>query len=195
MFKQLFKENDLDDEEKAALSKRAGKLAIMLKAPRRMEAISSDIAKHFTSHVKPKKMKGMVVVYDREACVQMYYLLGEKLGFNAIEVVMNVDQAPIKAKEGDKKDKVNSDWRKWHDELKLPIKQEDFKRWQNIDAESQVQKELIECYKDPKHPLQLIIVTAKLLTGFDAPICYCMYLDKPLRDHTLLQAMCRTNRL
>lgn len=194
-FEQLVKENDLDDEEKAALSKRAGKLALMLKAPKRMAAISSDIVKHFTSHVKPKKMKGMVVVYDREACVQMYYLLGEKLGFNAVEVVMNVDQSPIKAKEGDKKDKVNNDWRKWHDELKLPIKQEDFERWQNIDAESQVQKELIECYKDPKHPLQLIIVTAKLLTGFDAPICYCMYLDKPLRDHTLLQAMCRTNRL
>ena len=58
-----------------------------------------------------------------------------------------------------------------------------------------MQKDLIECFKDPEHPLQLIIVTAKLLTGFDAPICYCMYLDKPLRDHTLLQAMCRTNRL
>ncbi len=43
--------------------------------------------------------------------------------------------------------------------------------------------------------MKLLIVTAKLLTGFDAPICYCMYLDKPLRDHTLLQAICRTNRL
>ncbi|HAN5201857.1 TPA: hypothetical protein P7Z59_004842 [Escherichia coli] len=45
-------------------------------------------------------MKGMVVVYDRDACVQMYYLLGDKLGFDAVEVVMNVDQAPVKAEEG-----------------------------------------------------------------------------------------------
>lgn len=194
-FEQLAQENNLDEEEKAALSKRAGKLAVMLKAPKRMAAVSADIAEHFTSHVKPKKMKGMVVVYDRDACVQMYYLLGEKLGFDAVEVVMNVDQAPVKAEEGGKKDKLNKDWRKWHDDLELPIKQADFERWQQIDAEDQTQKDLIESFKDPKHPLQLIIVTAKLLTGFDAPICYCMYLDKPLRDHTLLQAMCRTNRL
>ena len=62
-------------------------------------------------------MKGMVVVYDRDACVQMYYLLGDKLGFDAVEVVMNVDQAPVKAEEGGKKDKLNKDWRKWHDDL------------------------------------------------------------------------------
>ena len=194
-FEQLAKDNNLDEEEKAALSKRAGKLAIMLKAPKRMKAVSNDIVEHFTSHVKPKKMKGMVVVYDREACVQMYYLLSNKLGKDAVEVVMNVDQAPIKVTKGDKKNKVNKDWRKWKDELELPIMETDFERWQEVDGDEQKQKDLIESYKDPNHPLQLLIVTAKLLTGFDAPICYCMYLDKPLRDHTLLQAMCRTNRL
>lgn len=194
-FKRLVEENNLDDDEKAALSKRAGKLAILLKAPKRMEAIADDITQHFSTHVQPKKMKGMVVVYDREACVQMYYLLRDRLGADAIEVVMNVDQAPVKAKEGDKKGKKNKDWVKWKEELELPIEQADFERWQAVDGDDHKQKDLIDSYKDPKHPLQLIIVTAKLLTGFDAPICYCMYLDKPLRDHTLLQAMCRTNRL
>ena len=194
-FEQLVKENDLDEEEKIALSKRAGKLAIMLKAPKRMAAVSNDIANHFLSHVKPKQMKGMVVVYDRDACVQMYYLLGKKLGFDAVEVVMNVDSAPIKEQYGSKKGKLNKDWRKWKNDLELPIKEADFIRWQELDANEQKQKALIEDYKDPEQPLQLLIVTAKLLTGFDAPICYCMYLDKPLRDHTLLQAMCRTNRL
>jgi len=194
-FEQLAKDNELDKEEKTALSMRAGKLAIMLKAPKRMAAISDDIAQHFSSHVLPKKMKGMVVVYDREACVQMYYLLSELLGFDAVEVVMNVEQAPIKITEGEKKGKQNKDWRKWKEDLKLPIIETDFERWQAFDGDEQKQKDLIESYKDPQHPLQLIIVTAKLLTGFDAPICYCMYLDKPLRDHSLLQAMCRTNRL
>jgi len=193
-FEELAKENNLDDDEKAALSKRAGKLAIMLKAPKRMEAIASDITEHFNSHVRPKKMKGMVVVYDRDACVQMYYLLGQKLGFDQIEVVMNVDQAPIEARDGDKKGKINKDWLKWK-ELELPITKKDFERWQILDGDDQKQKDLLETYKDPSQPVQLLIVTAKLLTGFDAPICYCMYLDKPLRDHTLLQAMCRTNRL
>ncbi|WNF47374.1 hypothetical protein RHP75_02720 [Pseudomonas sp. SG20056] len=62
---QMLKKN-ADLQRALRLSKRAGKLAVMLKAPKRMEAISADIAAHFTSHVQPKKMKAMVVVYDRE---------------------------------------------------------------------------------------------------------------------------------
>lgn len=53
---------------------------------------------------------------------------------------------------------------------------------------------LLDYYRDPKTPLKLVIVTAKLLTGFDAPILQVMYLDKPMKDHNLLQAICRTNR-
>jgi type I restriction enzyme R subunit len=50
-------------------------------------------------------------------------------------------------------------------------------------------------FNDPADPLKIIIVTAKLLTGFDAPILYAQYLDKPLKEHTLLQAIARTNRV
>lgn len=53
---------------------------------------------------------------------------------------------------------------------------------------------VLDCFRDPHSPLKLVIVTAKLLTGFDAPILQAMYLDKPMKDHTLLQAICRTNR-
>lgn len=53
---------------------------------------------------------------------------------------------------------------------------------------------LLDRFRDPADPLKLLIVTSKLLTGFDAPILQVMYLDKPLRDHTLLQAICRVNR-
>lgn len=53
---------------------------------------------------------------------------------------------------------------------------------------------LLDQFRDPKNPLKLVIVCAKLLTGFDAPILQAMYLDKPMKDHTLLQAICRTNR-
>ncbi|MBI1318329.1 MAG: HsdR family type I site-specific deoxyribonuclease [Candidatus Hydrogenedens sp.] len=56
------------------------------------------------------------------------------------------------------------------------------------------EEKLLDRFRDPNDPLKIIIVTAKLLTGFDAPILQTMYLDKPLRDHTLLQAICRTNR-
>src|SRR5258707_13523214 len=53
---------------------------------------------------------------------------------------------------------------------------------------------VLDRFRDANDPLKILVVTAKLLTGFDAPILQAMYLDKPLRDHTLLQAICRTNR-
>ena len=56
------------------------------------------------------------------------------------------------------------------------------------------EERLLDRFRDPNDPVKLIIVTSKLLTGFDAPILQAMYLDKPLRDHTLLQAICRVNR-
>ena len=56
------------------------------------------------------------------------------------------------------------------------------------------EEKLLDRFRDPADPLKILIVTSKLLTGFDAPILQTMYLDKPLRDHTLLQAICRTNR-
>ena len=56
------------------------------------------------------------------------------------------------------------------------------------------EKKLLDQFRDPLSPLKFVIVTSKLLTGFDAPILQCMYLDKPMKNHTLLQAICRTNR-
>src|SRR6187397_3097774 len=56
------------------------------------------------------------------------------------------------------------------------------------------EEKLLDRFRDPADPLKFVIVTAKLLTGFDAPILQAMYLDKPMKDHNLLQAICRTNR-
>ncbi|WP_286018955.1 type I restriction enzyme subunit R domain-containing protein [Candidatus Venteria ishoeyi] len=69
----------------------------------------------------------------------------------------------------------------------------DFKQKWGIDKSQQ--EKIVDEFNDATSELKFIIVTAKLLTGFDAPICQTMYLDKSLKDHTLLQAICRTNRL
>ncbi len=195
-FEELAQQNNLNEEEKTFISQKAGKLAHLLKAPKRITAIAEDISTHYQNHVAPKQFKGMVVVYDREAVVRMYYLLCERLGKDAVEVVMNISQGTIEEEtdENGKPKKIATDWLNWQ-KLGLPIEKGDFKRWQGIDASPEVQEQLLDRYRDATDPLKVIIVTAKLLTGFDAPICYCMYLDKPLKDHTLLQAMCRTNRL
>ena len=71
-------------------------------------------------------------------------------------------------------------------------KEDRYKKWRrDRDQESKV----LDQFRNPRTKLKLVIVTSKLLTGFDAPILQVMYLDKPMKDHTLLQAICRTNRV
>ena len=62
--------------------------------------------------------------------------------------------------------------------------------WHTDDEEKEIRKKFSDKNEQPK----ILIVTQKLLTGFDAPILYCIYLDKPMRDHVLLQAIARVNR-
>jgi type I restriction enzyme R subunit len=66
--------------------------------------------------------------------------------------------------------------------------------WKQHIRDKDAEEKLLDRFRDPADPLKFVIVTSKLLTGFDAPILQVMYLDKPMKDHTLLQAICRTNR-
>ncbi|MCC6627501.1 MAG: type I restriction endonuclease subunit R [Chloroflexi bacterium] len=66
--------------------------------------------------------------------------------------------------------------------------------WKRHARDRDAEENLLDRFRDPADPLQFVIVTNKLLTGFDAPILQVMYLDKPMKDHNLLQAICRTNR-
>ena len=162
-----FKEmaNDLSEDDRNKLSQKAAKMAVFLKSPERIKTIVQDIAEHFQSHVSPEGFKAMIVAPDREACVQYKVALDRLLPADASTVVISTTA---------------------NDEL-------DFKQKYGLDRDQQ--EKVIEKYNDPDSPLKFLIVTAKLLTGFDSPILQTMYLDKSLKDHTLLQAICRTNRL
>ena len=70
----------------------------------------------------------------------------------------------------------------------------DPQEWRQHVRDKDAEEKLLDRFRDPADPLNFVIVTSKLLTGFDAPILQVMYLDKPMRDHNLLQAICRTNR-
>lgn len=67
--------------------------------------------------------------------------------------------------------------------------------WKEWTPDGEELERIVARFNDPADPLKMIIVTAKLLTGFDAPILQTQYLDKPLKEHTLLQAITRTNRV
>jgi type I restriction enzyme R subunit len=156
--------HDLTDKERALLSAKAANTSHLLKASDRVAKVAADIVEHFNAHVVPDGFKGQIVVYDKEACVLMKTELDKLLSPEASTIVMSMDAR---------------DPQEWRD------------RWgRDRDAE----KKVLDRFRDPADPLQLLVVTAKLLTGFDAPILQAQYLDKPLREHTLLQAICRTNR-
>jgi type I restriction enzyme R subunit len=155
----------LTDEEADALNQKSAKMAAFLKSPERVAKIVEDIAKHFNEKVAPQGLKAMIVTPDRFACVQYKEELDKYFPTEASAVVISTSA-------NDK---------------------EDFKKKWGVDKSKQ--EKIVDEFNDAQSDLKFIIVTAKLLTGFDAPILQTMYLDKSLKDHTLLQAICRTNRL
>lgn len=156
----------LSDLDKDNLAKTAAKMAVLVKTSERIRKICEDIVEHFQTKVEPNGFKGQIVTFDRESCLLFKTELDKLLPSEATDIVMSVQAA-------DKKE---------HPE------------YAPYDRTRDEEERLLDRFRDPADPLKLIIVTAKLLTGFDAPILQAMYLDKPLRDHTLLQAICRVNR-
>ena len=154
----------LDEQDRDDLAKRAARMAVLIKAPSRVQAICQHITDHYRRKVEPNGFKAQVVTFDRECCVLYKKALDELLGPEASAVVMHT--------QGGKADEY-AEWKLSKDE----------------------EEKLLDRFRDPLDPLKFLIVTSKLLTGFDAPILQAMYLDKPMRDHNLLQAICRTNRV
>ncbi len=165
---QQFEEiaGDLSDKQKTELSKKYGKKAALVKLPKRMEAVARDIVEHYKLYVEPNGFKAQIVAYDRDA-VATYKRLLDKL--------IPAEWSAVVYSPGD----PNSD----ADDLKIH------------NTSKREREQIIERFKDPNSPLKFLLVCDMLLTGFDAPIEQVMYLDKPLRDHNLLQAIARTNRV
>ncbi|MCI0397747.1 MAG: HsdR family type I site-specific deoxyribonuclease [Chloroflexi bacterium] len=153
----------LSESDQENLARMAAKMAVLVKAPERVQAIAADIANHFRDRVEPQGFKGQMVAFDREACVLYKQALDQFLPPEASTVVMTTAQGDDRA-------------------------------WKQYDRNKEEEERLLDRFRDPADPLKLLIVTAKLLTGFDAPILQVMYLDKPMKEHNLLQAICRTNR-
>jgi type I restriction enzyme, R subunit len=157
---------DLPDEQKEFLAKRYGKKAALIKLDKRMSAIIQDIVEHYKLYVLPNGFKAQIVCFDREATATYKQMLDELVPSDWSEVVYSPGDPNSEA-----------------DDLK------------KYNTNKKRREKIIENFKDPNHPLKFLLVCDMLLTGFDAPIEQVMYLDKPLRDHNLLQAIARTNRV
>ncbi|GAB7079135.1 type I restriction endonuclease subunit R [Megalodesulfovibrio paquesii] len=156
--------DSLSEQDRDDLARRAANMAVLIKAPARVNAICQHIVNHYRAKVEPNGFKAQVVTFDRECCVLYKGVLDELVGPEASAIVMHT--------QGGKSDDY-APWRLSKDE----------------------EETLLDRFRDQNDPLKFLIVTSKLLTGFDAPILQVMYLDKPMKDHNLLQAICRTNRV
>ena len=138
----------------------------------RIKQVAADLVTHFGQRLSAADGKGMIVCMSRRICVEMYK-----------EIV-----------------KLRPDWHNSEDD-KGAIKvimtgsASDPLDWQEHIRTKGRRKSIGDRLKDPKDPLKLIIVRDMFLTGYDAPPLHTMYIDKPMRGHTLMQAIARVNRV
>lgn len=138
----------------------------------RLQQVARDLIQHFEARISVVEGKAMIVCMSRDICVQLY---------NALVTLRpdwhcdNPEQGTIKiVMTGSAADKA----------LLQPHL-----------YSKQVKKRLEARFKDVKDPFKLVIVRDMWLTGFDAPCCHTMYIDKPMKGHNLMQAIARVNRV
>jgi type I restriction enzyme R subunit len=202
-FYELLEDENLNDAQQQKLEQKYGRETEVVKRDDRLDTIAKDIVYHF-----PRRGylgKGMVISLDKFTAVKMYdkvqlhwkdeikRLRGlikdsnndiEKARFKKIvEYMKSVEMAVVIS---DPKSDIER-----FEKAKLDIKPH-VKRLDQLDEHGH---DLEYNFKDPEHPLQLVFVCAMWLTGFDAPTVSTLYLDKPMKDHSLMQTIARANRV
>src|SRR5215216_2277436 len=166
IFERVF--SDLDQEKKDKLKKQYVTKEKIGEAPSRIRKICLDLIDHYTKRIEPNGYKAMLVATSREAAVTYKREL-DKLNAPKSKVIMT-SHLGEKGKDG------RSSW----DEYFLTPEQ---------------REDEADRFKSQDDPTKILIVVDMLLVGYDVPIVQVMYLDKGLREHTLLQAIARVNRL
>lgn len=160
-------EEDVTDiNELNAVLERAVNLRAFLGADDRVDQVAQFISKHFTENVLPLGYKAFVVAVDRETCAKYKLALDRYLPPEWSEAVYSKN--------------VN-------DIVDRPAVAE-------LQISETREEEVRKLFKKADQEPKILIVTDKLLTGYDAPVLYAMYLDKPMRNHVLLQSLARVNR-
>jgi type I restriction enzyme R subunit len=153
------------DELNRVLDRAVG-LRTFLTADDRVEKVAAFVAEHFRESVLPLGYKAFLVGVNREACAKYKRALDKLLPPEWSEAVYTENAADV---------------------IDRPLVAE-------LQISEQRETDVRLLFKKASHNPKILIVTDKLLTGYDAPLLYCMYLDKPMRDHVLLQAIARVNR-
>ena len=188
---------DLDDEQTEKLEHEFEKEIHLLTAEPRLRSVAKDFVTHYSDLWTSGK--AMLVCLNKVTCVRMYNYVQEYWQ-EEIEVLKaeRKTASQQEVQELDRKIKWMMDT-----EMAVVISQEQneiqtFKKW-NLDIrphrEKMEKRELDKEFKDKDNLLRVVFVCAMWLTGFDVKCLSCLYLDKPLKAHTLMQTIARANRV
>ncbi len=188
---------DLDVNQEEKVEQEFAKEIHLLTAEPRLRAVAKDFAENYSDLWTSGK--AMVVCLNKVSCVRMYNFVQEywKEEIHRLETLRKT----VSQQEAQELDRRIS-WMK-ETEMAVVVSQEQneiktFKAW-NLDItthrEKMVKRELDKEFKDPGNPLRVVFVCAMWLTGFDVKCLSCLYIDKPLKAHTLMQTIARANRV
>lgn len=169
----------LSDEQKADLKRKSAKKGQVYGAEDRIRLIALDIANHFVKNID-EGLKGQLAC-DSKASAIKYKKYLDEAGLFESAVVMS----PPDTREGNTT----------VDESGMPEVAQWWKEHVGSQDEQTYTKHLIDRFANADDPLKMLIVVDKLLTGFDEPKNAVLYIDKPLKEHNLIQAIARVNRL
>ncbi len=169
-FEEVTEGEEVEGKEK--LKSKWARVERVAGATKRIERIAKDIVSHFEERTSVVEGKAIIVCMSRRICVDLHN-----------EIV-----------------KLRPGWYDKDDEkgiLKVVMtgSASDPKEWQEHIRNKDRRRRIGDNFKDTEHGLKLLIVRDMFLTGFDAPTLHTMYLDKPIKGHTLMQAIARVNRV
>ncbi len=194
---RLLEEAELDEEQEKKLEREFAREYHLITRDDRLETIAADLVTHFLG--RGYRGKAMMVCIDKATAVRMYDKVQAHWKKRLADLEAQLKTARGEAKEAlaDKITIMRST------DMAVVVSQsqneiEDLKE-KGLDIvphrQRMVSENLDEQFKDPDGPLRLVFVCAMWITGFDVPTCSTLYLDKPMRNHTLMQTIARANRV
>lgn len=193
----LLEDAELDEDAEGALAREFGTQYTLLTRPERLKTIAYDLVRHFVG--RGFSGKAMYVGLDKAAAVRMYDLVKEAWATHLGELRKQHDALPV----------LERPWLASRIELMettdmavvVSQGQNELKMLddQGLDIrphrERMNNEDLAEKFKDAADPLRVVFVCAMWMTGFDAPSVSTVYLDRPMKNHTLMQTIARANRV
>ena len=195
----LLEKEELEGDERSKVEKLIAREYPILTAKKRLDDIAKDAVWHFCN--RGFKGKGMFIALDKLTAVRMYDLIT----YHWKLAVEQLEKEVAKGKYGDQELLEKSRELQWIKETEICVvvsseqnEIQKFQKWE-LDIEphrEKMNKEDLESrFKDENDPFRFVIVCAMWITGFDVPTLSTLYIDKPLKSHTLMQAIARANRI